>query len=110
MQPIKPIISYVTQAELLSLAHQRDWGKAKRDQLGFLLDSFSIIPIERPEILNTYILIDAYSAEIGNEMGKNDVWIAATARATAATLLTTDRDFIHLSRSYIDIEWIDPLT
>lgn len=29
-------------------------------------------------------------------MGKNDLWIAATAYVTGATLLTTDADFDHL--------------
>ena len=29
-------------------------------------------------------------------MSKNDVWIAASAKASGAVLLTTDRDFEHL--------------
>ncbi len=29
-------------------------------------------------------------------MGKNDLWIAATASVTGVTLMTTDGDFDHL--------------
>ena len=41
-------------------------------------------------------------------MGKNDLWIAATAMATGATLLTTDKDFDHLDPTFLTRDWIDP--
>lgn len=41
-------------------------------------------------------------------MGQNDMWIAATAKATGATLLTTDRDFDHLQGEHIRRVWLDP--
>ena len=41
-------------------------------------------------------------------MGKNDLWIAATAKATGATLLTTDKDFDHLYPGQINRIYIDP--
>lgn len=41
-------------------------------------------------------------------MGKNDVWIAATARITGTTLLTTDKDFDPLQGVWLDREWVDP--
>lgn len=44
----------------------------------------------------------------GRAMGKNDRWIAATAAATGATLLTTDRDFDHLTSLLLTRHWIDP--
>lgn len=40
-------------------------------------------------------------------MGKNDLWIAASAIVLKATLLTTDKDFDHLSPSFINIDLID---
>jgi len=43
-------------------------------------------------------------------MGKNDLWIAATAAVTGATLLTTDRDFDKLAPRFLAREWIDPET
>jgi len=41
-------------------------------------------------------------------MGKNDLWIAACAKAAGATLLTTDNDFTHLIPDHLDGEVIDP--
>jgi len=39
-------------------------------------------------------------------MGKNDLWIAATASATSAKLLTSDQDFLHLDEVYLDLALI----
>ena len=44
----------------------------------------------------------------GVPMGKNDVWIAATAHVTGARLLTTDRDFDHLDPTFLGRDWVDP--
>jgi tRNA(fMet)-specific endonuclease VapC len=43
-------------------------------------------------------------------MGRNDVWIAASAAVTGATLMTTDRDFDLLDGTHIQRVWIDPKT
>jgi len=40
-------------------------------------------------------------------MGKNDLWIAATASILNAKLITTDKDFSHLKNQMIDLEIID---
>ena len=40
-------------------------------------------------------------------MGKNDIWLAAIAHVYKLTLLTTDKDFVHLAGSLIDLEYID---
>jgi len=40
-------------------------------------------------------------------MGKNDVWIAATASILDITLITTDKDFNHLDKEYLDLKLID---
>jgi len=36
-------------------------------------------------------------------MGKNDLWIAATAAITESKLMTTDGDFDHLNGIYLDL-------
>lgn len=41
-------------------------------------------------------------------MGKNDLWIAASAKAAGAFLLTTDNDFDHLFDDVLDGASIDP--
>ena len=40
-------------------------------------------------------------------MGKNDLWIAATAAVTGAKLLSADNDFDHLNGTFLDFEKID---
>ncbi len=41
-------------------------------------------------------------------MGKNDLWIAATASVMQARLLTTDKDFDKLVPQFLARDWIDP--
>jgi len=38
-------------------------------------------------------------------MGKNDLWIAATAYTLNATLVTTDTDFDHLDGEFIEVNF-----
>ena len=40
-------------------------------------------------------------------MGKNDLWIAATASVLDLTLLTTDKDFDHLKDVFLDLAFVD---
>ncbi len=39
-------------------------------------------------------------------MGKNDLWIAATAALTDARLLTSDRDFDLLDNVFLSLELV----
>lgn len=73
-----------------------------------MLDFLTIVPIPYKGILAAYVEIDDYSRRRGRVMGKNDVWIAATAKVEQATILTTDRDFDHLHPHLIMQEYIDP--
>ena len=113
----KPIISVVSVGEMLSLARQFSWGAKKTAEIGKLVENLVVEDINTPEILAAYGEIDHASRENGRTMGKNDVWIAATAKVTGATLLTTDKDFDHLSAGsplqqpempVIGLVWIDP--
>ncbi|MEM8524718.1 MAG: hypothetical protein AAGG68_08740 [Bacteroidota bacterium] len=40
-------------------------------------------------------------------MGKNDMWIAATASIAEAKFFTTDKDFHHLDRTFIDLVYVE---
>jgi tRNA(fMet)-specific endonuclease VapC len=40
-------------------------------------------------------------------MGKNDLWIAATGSVINATLLTIDDDFNHLNKVFLEVVRID---
>lgn len=53
-------------------------------------------------------LISQAHPEGARNMGKNDLWIAASAKAAGATLLTTDGDFDHLIPDHLAGVVIDP--
>ena len=105
---VRCLISVVTAGEMLSLARQFGWGKSKTDALEALLQEVAWIDINDSAILEAYGDIDHSSDKQGRPMGKNDVWIAATAKVTSTTLLTTDKDFDHLEGTFLNRIWIDP--
>ncbi len=106
----RPLTSIVNEGEIRSLALQFGWGSAKKRTLSNLLSDIIIVPLDRPEIVEAYAQIDFYSERNGRPMGKNDIWIAATALVTQATLLTTDKDFDHLYPVFLQRDWINPVT
>lgn len=110
LTPVVPLISYVTEAEIRSLGIQFGWGAVRMNQLGFVLSLIRRVPISEPGIIDAYVAIDTYSLEQGVEMGKNDLWIAATAHVTGAMLLTTDKDFNHLQGKFLNSVYIPPQT
>lgn len=65
----------------------------------YALDSLVTIDINRPAVIDAYVELELVSQshpDGARNMGKNDLWIAACARAANVTLLTTDEDFAHL--------------
>ena len=106
----RPLISVVTEGELHSLALQWNWGAKKLEKVDFCLDYFRTATIHDSSIIRVYATLDAHCALSGQSLGKNDLWIAATASAIGATLLTTDRDFDRLTPQFLSREWIDPNT
>jgi tRNA(fMet)-specific endonuclease VapC len=107
IEPI-PIVSTVSHGELRSLSLQLNWGKVKRDQMEFCLDYFIRMPIDTDGVIKTYAELDHFSIQAGRVMGKNDLWIAASAVVETATLLTMDADFDHLVPLYFDRIRIEP--
>lgn len=108
------LISVVSLGEIKSIAYRNKWGKTKLENLSKLLDFFLVADINVDEIVETFAKLEAYSQGTLKEyegvtssfsarnMGKHDLWIAATAKVLNLTLVTTDRDFEHLSK-FIDI-------
>ena len=105
--------SVVSRGEIFSLARQSKWGQSKIDKLETLLSSFGEINIS-PAIVKKYTDIDVYSQGkepskplpngiTARNMGKNDIWIAATAAISYSTLVTTDKDFSHLKDIFINL-------
>ena len=103
-----PLTNWVIEAETRSIASGNSWGVRKNDQLRFLFSTFRRISIENSDTLDAYVAIDPFSRANGITMGKNDLWIAATASITGAVLLTMDRDFDHLDPAFLTRIWIDP--
>lgn len=118
--PLSPnniaIISVVSVGEIRSLALRNNWGSKKLQMLEALLLKFIIVDINVASILMRYAEIDAFSqGKLLNEplgtssrnMGKNDLWIAATASILNARLLTLDKDFEHLKDKFVSLGNID---
>lgn len=112
------IISVVTEGELKSLAKQRKWGERRIRNLNWTLEKYIIYPVKVESLVNNYAIIDAYSQSklvnnplpkgiTARNMGKNDLWIAATAYTINAKLVTTDKDFDHLDGTFLGIDCIN---
>ncbi|MFN0035629.1 MAG: type II toxin-antitoxin system VapC family toxin [Saprospiraceae bacterium] len=109
------IISAVTKGEVLSFAKQSAWGIAKMNSLTALLDALTCVPIDGASaLMDAYADIDTYSQGkhllyppppefTSRNMGKNDLWIAATSFLLDIPLLTTDLDFDHLHPHFISV-------
>ncbi len=86
----------------------------------YLLDTGILVHYARIDInsgdldlLTAYAEIDAFSknklpgSPLGTSavtMGKNDLWIAATAKVANAVLITIDSDFNHLNGRFIQVK------
>ncbi len=106
-------ISVVTLGELWSLSIQNNWGAKRIVEMEKLLLQFIVVDINIESIILRYAEIDAFSqgrlvgkllGTSARNMGKNDLWIAATASALNLTLLSSDQDFGHLSPVFLSLE------
>lgn len=103
------MISAITVGELFAFAERNEWGARKRESLEQLISNLVVLDIRRPGVLRRYAALDTHLKRSGTPMGQqNDVWIAATAAATGAVLVTADRDFDVLHPEHLQREWVDP--
>ncbi|HBL29906.1 MAG TPA: hypothetical protein DD490_23965 [Acidobacteria bacterium] len=107
-QPHRHLISAVTVGEALAFAKKRAWGLRRTELLKDLLREMVVVSLDSESVLNLYAEIDCYLQKAGKPIEQNDMWIAATAAATGAHLLTTDHDFDPLDPLYLTRTWIDP--
>jgi tRNA(fMet)-specific endonuclease VapC len=110
-------ISIVSVGEIRSLAFQFNWGQSKITRMNHFLHALNPFPIESEEIAAAFADLDAFSQcahpnypnspdFTPRNMGKNDLWIASTSMLFNATLLTTDKDFLHLSPKFFPVELV----
>ena len=67
-----------------------------------------VVDVRNQSVLEKYAEIDAFLVKKGRKIGDNDVWIAATAAAAGATLLTCDKDFDPLHDVFLTCIYADP--
>lgn len=98
-------IPAVVIGELKSIARQNNWGTKKKEDLETFVNQFILVDVMTEQLIFAYAEIDAFSQGrlpekplngSARNMGKNDLWIAATASILDAVLITTDKDFQHL--------------
>lgn len=108
--------SVVSIGEIKSIMIQNNWGNRRIQKAIEFLNDFYIIDINVESIIDKYAEIDAYSQAkskyltsnfSARNMGKNDLWIAATASIFGLRLLTTDLDFNHLQSTFLDLQTIN---
>lgn len=104
----QPLVSIVSVGEIYAIALRLGWAHARRERLEVILAHARVVPLDFSGVIEAYARIDAHCRRMGTPIGENDTWIAATAYATAARLLTTDRDFDRLPPSFLTHDWIDP--
>lgn len=117
--PFKPenqaVISIVTVAEIKALAKKNRWGRQRTELAESFLQELIVIDIRYGELVELYAEIDAYSQGklsgtakfSARNMGKNDLWIAATTKLVDGQLLTTDHDFSHLDKAYFTVHTLN---
>ncbi len=110
----KLFISIVSIGELKSIALQNEWGRKKWDVINTLIDDAVIVDVSE-NLMETYSQIDSYSQkrnptfsqysfDTPRNMGKNDLWVASTSALLGLKLVTTDFDFNHLHKVFIELE------
>lgn len=108
-------VSVITLGELDALIKKLNLGERRRAKIEQILENITVTGIEFEEVISMYGDIDAFSQGklpsntpfSARNMGKNDIWIAATANVYDLVLVTTDKDFDHLSPEMIDLKFID---
>ncbi len=108
-----PIISAVTIGEMRSLALKNSWGDRRIKIVEDLIEELVIVGVQYSELFDAYARIDAFSQGklaanniSARNMGKNDLWIAATAMVTNSRLITADKDFKHLDGAFFEVIYL----
>ena len=109
-------VSIVTIGELDALVKKFDIGSKRQEKINEMLKDIAVLKLTNKKIIQKYGDIDTFSQGKLNtkkskfsarNMGKNDIWIAATASVYDLTLVTTDKDFHHLDGEFLNLEYVD---
>lgn len=106
-RPERPLFSTVSEGEVLAIARWRKWRAEKQTRLQELISELVRVDAGLPEVVEAYADLHAASVTQGLNIGENDMWIAACAKAAGAVLLTCDTDFKRVPRSYVKVEHVE---
>lgn len=83
----RPVITFVTLAELNKWTHLRSWGRPRREHLEQWLQPLPILP-GTPKVARVWGEMSAYAQRRGRPRPQNDTWIAACCLAFGVPLAT----------------------
>jgi tRNA(fMet)-specific endonuclease VapC len=102
----RPLFSSVVEGEIRGLAKCWNWGANKLKRLDDILSELVRVDAGLREVVLAYADLYAEDQSGGHNTGENDLWIAATAKATGAILLTCDADFRWMDSKTLRVEVI----
>ncbi len=105
-RPERPLVSSVTEGEILGLASCWNWGDRKRQFLDTILSELVRFEAGLPAVVDAYAELYFEDQRGGRNTGENDLWIAACARASRAVLLTCDRDISWMAPAWLTVEYV----
>ena len=105
-RPERPLLCSIVEGEILGVARYRGWGEKMMADLQALFDQLVRVPSSHHAVIDAYATIYADAHRNGFPRGENDLWIAATAKATNAAVLTSDNDFLWLNGRHIDVHHV----
>ncbi len=105
--PGRAILPIIVIGELKAFALKSNWGHQRVSFLHHLFETYPVVDVQE-DLTDLCARVDAYSqgklpgrplptGMSARNMGKNDIWIAATALNLDLPLHTADQDFDHLS-------------
>jgi len=106
----RPLFSTISEGEVLALSRRWKWGNAKQARLRDLFAELVRIDAGLPEVIEAYAELHAISLAQGLNIGENDMWIAACAKAASAIVLACDTDFKRVPKSFVKVEVVDQAT
>lgn len=108
--------SIVCTGEIWAISKSGNWGRKKCDDLRALLDPMPAVDVSAPGVVDAYASIqtwtrgktvasprDAPPPKPARPMSQNDLWIAATAHALDIPLMSSDSDFHHLDKTWLEL-------
>jgi tRNA(fMet)-specific endonuclease VapC len=110
----RPLVCEVTLGEIEAFAMSNKWGDARRQKLSEVRKKLVVIDLTDERIYRAFAEYSTLAKERGFAIfhDKNDLWIAAAAKVSGATVLTTDAKGFKplLEGKYLDAVVLDPKT